>query len=124
MAKTVQEANEKEINLAQELYIHYHKQSYLDYKNKYAPIDMNWGLISSIYGRDAAELRRRMDAIENITNKDGGVNVYSWEKYEKLIDMGINVNSAIMVLIQYEGKAKLNRQSNSMICVSFIIRFY
>lgn len=28
MTKTVQEANEKEINLAQELYIHYHKQSY------------------------------------------------------------------------------------------------
>ena len=41
MAKTVQEANEKEINLAQELYIHYHKQNYLDYKNKMASIDMN-----------------------------------------------------------------------------------
>ena len=41
MVKTVQEANEKEINLAQELYIHYHKQNQLDYKNKYAPIDMN-----------------------------------------------------------------------------------
>jgi hypothetical protein len=41
MAKTVQEAGIKEINLAQELYIHYHKQCYLDYKNKYAPIDMN-----------------------------------------------------------------------------------
>ena len=41
MRKTVQEVNEKEINLAQELYIHYHKQNYLDYKNKMEPIDMN-----------------------------------------------------------------------------------
>lgn len=41
MAKTVQEVNQKEINLAQELYIHYHKQSYLDYKNKNIEIDMN-----------------------------------------------------------------------------------
>lgn len=71
MAKTVQEVNQKEINLAQELYIHYHKQSYLDYKNKNIEIDMNWGLISSIYGQDAAILRKRMGAIENITNKDG-----------------------------------------------------
>ena len=71
MAKTVQEVNEKEINLAQELYIHYHKQSYLDYKNKYAPIDMNWGLISTIYSIDASTLRKRMGAIESITNKDG-----------------------------------------------------
>ena len=71
MARTVQEANEKEINLAQELYIHYHKQSYLDYKNKYAPIDVNWGLISTIYSIDAATLKKRMGAIESITNKDG-----------------------------------------------------
>ena len=71
MAKTVQEVNQKEINLAQELYIHYHKQSYLDYKNKNIEIDMNWGLISSIYGQDAAILRKRMGVIENITNKDG-----------------------------------------------------
>lgn len=71
MAKTVQEANEKEINLAQELYIHYHKQNYLDYKNKMAPMDMNWGLISTIYSQDAATLRKRMAAIENISNKDG-----------------------------------------------------
>ena len=41
MAKTVQEVNEKEINLAQELYIHYHKQNYLNYKNKYGTIDMD-----------------------------------------------------------------------------------
>ena len=71
MAKTVQEVNEKEINLAQELYIHYHKQNYLDYKNKMAPMDMNWGLISTIYSQDAATLRKRMAAIENISNKDG-----------------------------------------------------
>ena len=71
MRKTVQEVNEKEINLAQELYIHYHKQNYLDYKNKMEPIDMNWGLISTIYKIDAATLKKRMSAIENITNKDG-----------------------------------------------------
>jgi len=71
MAKTIQEANEKEINLAQELYIHYHKQNYLDYKNRMASMDMNWGLISTIYSQDAATLRKRMAAIENISNKDG-----------------------------------------------------
>ena len=71
MAKTVQEVNEKEINLAQELYIHYHKQNFLNYKTKYAPIDMNWGLISTIYKQDAAILKSRMGAIESITNKDG-----------------------------------------------------
>ena len=68
---TTQEANVKEINLEQELYIHYHKQNYLDYKNKYAPIDMNWGLISAIYNQDAAILKKRMNIIENVTNKDG-----------------------------------------------------
>lgn len=71
MTKTIREADEKEINLAQELYIHYHKQNYLDYKKKYAPLDINWSLISSIYKQDAAILKKRMNAIENITNKDG-----------------------------------------------------
>ncbi len=37
----ITEANEKEINLAQEIYIHYNKQDYLNYKNKYAPLNLD-----------------------------------------------------------------------------------
>ena len=41
MAKTVAEANQKEINLAQEIYIHYNKQNYLNYRNQFAPLKMD-----------------------------------------------------------------------------------
>ena len=43
-----QELAKKDINLAQEVYIHYRKQNYLDYRNKYIDITniINWNEIA------------------------------------------------------------------------------
>jgi len=71
MAKTNAEAGVKEINLAQEIYIHYNKQDYLDYKNKYAPLNLDWNIVSEIYNKDANKLKDRMAAINKLSNKDG-----------------------------------------------------
>lgn len=68
-----QELARKDINLAQEVYIHYRKQNYLDYRNKYIDITniINWNEIAEIYNTDANILKARMGQLLNITNKDG-----------------------------------------------------
>lgn len=66
--------NQKMINLERELYVHYHKQNYLDYKNANAPLEINWSAISEIYKQDAATLKKKMSALEQITN-EGGQNI-------------------------------------------------
>lgn len=60
----------KEINLSQEIYIHYKKQNYLNYRKTLGYIE-DWGLISSIYQKDANELKTRMSKLNLLTNKDG-----------------------------------------------------
>ena len=68
-----QELAKKDINLAQEVYIHYRKQNYLDYRNKYIDVTniINWNEIAEIYNTDANILKARMGQLLNITNKDG-----------------------------------------------------
>ena len=68
-----QELAKKDINLAQEVYIHYRKQNYLDYRNKYLDVTniINWNEIAEIYNTDANILKARMGQLLNITNKDG-----------------------------------------------------
>lgn len=71
MAKSVAEADKKSINLAQEIYVHYHKQNYLDYRKKYNyEIDISESL-ASIYNKNAKEIRKQMSALKNLSNKDG-----------------------------------------------------
>ena len=68
-----QDIAKKDINLAQEIYIHYKKENYLDYKKKYlANADsIDWNLISQIYRKDANVLKGNMAQLSSITNKDG-----------------------------------------------------
>lgn len=63
----------RDINLAQEIYIHYNTQNYLDYRKKYINIDniINWNEIAEIYNKDANTLKSRMNQLLSITNKDG-----------------------------------------------------
>lgn len=71
MAKTVAEADKKSINLAQEIYIHYNSQNYLEYKKTHGlAIDMAESL-NSIYKNHAAIMRNQMSEIKQLTNKDG-----------------------------------------------------
>lgn len=67
-----QDIAKKDINLAQEIYIHYRKENYFDYRNKY--IDSNivdWNTISQIYRQDANVLKSKAAELSKITNKDG-----------------------------------------------------
>lgn len=68
-----QDIAKRDINLAQEIYIHYKKENYLDYKKKYlANADsIDWSLISQIYRKDANILKGNMTQLSSITNKDG-----------------------------------------------------
>ena len=68
-----QDIAKRDINLAQEIYIHYKKENYLDYKKKYlANADsIDWNLISQIYRKDANVLKGNMAQLSSITNKDG-----------------------------------------------------
>ena len=71
MAKTVAEADKKSINLAQEIYVHYNKQNYLDYKHQHGfEIDIAESL-NTIYQNHALKMQKQMAEIKSLTNKDG-----------------------------------------------------
>lgn len=68
-----QELAKRDINLAQEIYIHYKKENYLEYKKKYLnnTDDIDWNSISQIYQMNANTLKSNMSQLSSITNKDG-----------------------------------------------------
>ena len=71
MAKTVAEADKKRINLAQEIYVHYNKQNYLDYKKQHnLAIDIKQSL-NNIYMGYAEIATKSMSELRKFTNKDG-----------------------------------------------------
>lgn len=62
----------KEINIEQELYLHYHKQNYLDYKaHKNYQIAVEWPLIAGIYGGAALAWKSKVEELSNIKTEDG-----------------------------------------------------
>lgn len=70
-----QDIAKKDINLSQELYIHYKKENYLEYRSKYLGTSLDsmidWNSISQIYQQNADVLKGNAAQLLKISNKDG-----------------------------------------------------
>lgn len=75
---------QKDINLANEIYVHYNEENYKTYRDKYVKIEIDWKTISKIYKKLARDFSKRVADLKTLINSDN----------QSLIDV-LGINSSL-----------------------------